>query len=255
MRLSDGLPGRTHPEDAHPLDDAASRARLFTVLWHTARGLVLVVAFSVLLDQLHLAFAWLARHGPHPALGLGLVLVFGIDVFVCTTRWANRGRRRADDGEVTLWLVCAGFALLANVSANLLIHRVVGDPALAPVFIPLLAIAALYVLIVLGACAAIGFRHGSPVRRVARWMAVVALVGVPFAMLAPGWWLAVLIGSIAVAHAIDQMVGFAVRHPGATHRDLATCLVATSCVAPALLAWRLGRWVTGCEGRQNPASR
>ena len=111
--------------------------------------------------------------------------------------------------------MCAGFALLANVSANLLIHRVVEDPKLShPVFIPLLSIAALYVLIVLGACAAIGFRHGSPVRRAARWTAVVALVGVPFAMLAPDWWLAALIGSLAVAHGIDQMVGFAVRHPG-----------------------------------------
>ena len=255
MRLSDGLPGRTRAEDAHPFDDAASRARLFAVLWHTARGLVLVVAFSVLLDQLHPAFAWLARHGPHPALGLGLVLVFGIDVFVCTTRWANRGRRRADDGEVTLWLVCAGFALLANVSANLLIHRVVEDPALAPVFIPLLSIAAVYVLIVLGACAAIGFRHGSPVRRAARWTAVVALVGVPFAMLAPDWWFLALIGSVAVAHAIDQMVGFAVRRPGATHGDLATCLVAASCVAPALLVWRLGRWALRAVGREVAASR
>jgi len=55
------------------------------------------------------------------------------------------------------------------VSANLVIHRVVEDATLAPFFIPLLAIAALYVLIVLEACAAIGFRHGLPVRRAARW--------------------------------------------------------------------------------------
>ena len=124
--------------------------------------------------------------------------------------------------------MCAGYALLANVSANLVIHRVLDDAALAPVFVPLLAIAAVYVLIVLGACAAIGFRHGSPVRHVARWVAVVALVGVPVAALAPEWWFLALIGSMAVAHGIDQMVGFGVRHPGATPprpRDLPRCRV------------------------------
>ena len=146
--------------------------------------------------------------------------------------------------------------MLADVSANLVIHRVLEDESLVPIFIPLLlAIAAVYVLIVLGACAAIGFRHGSPVRRAGRWTAVVALVGVPFAMVAPGWWLLALTGSMAVAHGIDQMVEFAVRHTGATHRDLATCLVAASCVAPALLVWRLGRWVMGSVGRETPASR
>ena len=85
------------------------------------------------------------------------------------------------------------------------------------------------------------FRHGSTVWRATRWLAVVALVGVPFAMLAPDWWFLALVGSMAIAHAIDQMAGFAVRHPGATHRDLATRLVAASCVAPALLVWWLGR--------------
>ena len=86
-------------------------------------------------------------------------------------------------------------------------------------------------------------------------MAVVALVGVPFAMLAPDWWLATLIGSMAVANAIDLMVEFAARHPGATHRDLATCLVAATCVGPALLAWRLGRLVIGSVGREILRSR
>ena len=156
---------------------------------------------------------------------------------------------------MTLWLVCAGYALLANVTANVVIHRGLEEPTLAAVFIPLLAIAALYVLIVLGACAAIGFRHGSPTRRAARWTAVVGLVGVPSAMLAPDWWLPALIGAMAVAHAIDQMVGFAVRHPGATHRDLATCLVAASCVAPALLVWHLGRSALRAVGRGVAASR
>ena len=255
MRLSDGLPGRTRAEDAHPFDDAASRARLFAVLWHTARGLVLVVGFSVLLDQLHTAFEWLARNGTHPATALALAAIVGIDVFVFTKRNAGFARRTPDSGETGLWVVCAGYALVANVSANLVIHRVLEDAALAPVFVPLLAIAALYVLIVLGACAAIGFRHGSPVRRAPRWTAVVALVGVPFAMVAPDWWLATLIGSMAVAHAIDQMVGFAVRHPGATHRDLATSLVAASCVAPALLVWRLGHWALRAVGREVAASR
>ena len=142
-----------------------------------------------------------------------------------------------------LWLVCAGYALLVNVSANILTHRVLEDESLVPVFVPLLAIAALRALIVLGTCAAIGCRHGSRMRRAARWAAVVAIVGVPFAMLAPDRWFLALVGSLAVAHAIDEMVGFAVRHPGATNRDLATCLIAASCVAPALLAWRLGRCV------------
>ena len=116
MRLSDGLPGRTRAEDAHPFDDAASRARLFAVLWHTARGLVLVVGFSVLLDQLHPGFAWLARNGPHPALGLALAGLLGIHVFVFTKKNAGLARRSPDSGEVNLWLVCAGYALLANVT-------------------------------------------------------------------------------------------------------------------------------------------
>ena len=255
MRLTDGLPGRPGPQDAHRFDDAASRTRLFAVLWHTGRGLVLVVGFSVLLDQVHPWFAWLARNGPHPALALAPAVILGIDVFVFTKRNAGLARRSPDSGEASLWLVCGGYALLANVTANLIVHRVLEDESLAQFFIPLLAIAALYVLIVLGACAAIGFRHGSPIRRAARWTAVVALVGVPFAMLAPGWWLPALIGSMAVAHGIDEMVGSAVRRPGATHRDLATCLVAASCVAPALLVWRLGRWVIGSVGREIPGSR
>lgn len=108
---------------------------------------------------------------------------------------------------------------------------------------------------VLAASAAIGFRHGSAARRAARWTAVVAVVGVPFAMLAPGWWLAALVGSMVVAHAIEAMVGFAARHPGATHRDLATCLVVASCVAPALLAWRLGGWALRAVGREVAAPR
>ena len=243
MGLTDGLPGRTRAEDAHTFDDAASRSRLFAVLWHVARGFVLVVAFSVLLDQLHPVFAWLARNGPHSALGLGLALVVGLDLFVFTKRSAGLGRRCPDGGEASLWLVCAGFALLANVCANILIHRVLADESLVPIFVPVLAVAALYGLIVLGACAAIGCRHGSRVRRTARWVALVALVGVPFATVAPDWWLAALLSSLAVAHVIDRAVGFAVRHPGASHRDLATFLVAASCVAPALLVWRLGRWL------------
>ena len=255
MRLRDGLPGRTCPEEAHAFDDAASRPRIFAVLWHTARGLVLVVGFSVLLDQLHLAFAWLARNGPHPTTALALAAIVALDIFVFTKRNAGSARRIPDSGEASLWVMCAGYALLANVSANLVIHRVLEDESLVPVFVPLLAIAALYQLIVLGACAAIGFRHGSPVQHVARWVAVVALVGVPVATLAPEWWLLALIGSMAVAHGIDQMVGFAVRHPGGIHRDVATCLVAASCVAPALLVWRLGRWVIGSAGRGSLASR
>ena len=253
--LNDGLPQRTRPEDAHAFDNAASRPRLFAVLWHTARGLVLVVGFSVLLDQLHPAFAWLARQGPHPATALTLAAMVALDVFVFTKRNAGSERRSPDSGEARLWLVCAGYALLANVSANLVIHRVLEDESLVPVFIPLLAIAALYVLIVLGACATIGFRHGSPVRRVARWVAVVVLVGVPFAILAPGWWLAALTGSMAVAHGIDEVVRFAVRRPGTTHRDLATCLVGASCVAPALLVWHLGLRVMGGAGRRTSVSR
>ena len=243
MDLSDGVPGRTRPEDAHPFEDAASRTRLFAVLWHVARGLVLVVAFSVLLDQLHSAFAWLAPNGPHPATAFAIVALLGIEIFVFTKKNAGLARRTADDGEVMLWLVCASYALLANVTANLFIHRVLEDAALAPVFVPLLAIGALYGLIVLGACTAIGFRHGSPLRRVARGVAVVALVGVPFTAMAPGWWFLALVGSMAVAHSIDQMARFAVRHPGATNRDLATGLVAASFVAPALLVCRLGRGI------------
>ena len=255
MRLSDAVPKTPGPEHARRFDDAASRTRLFTVLWHTARGLVLVVGFSVLLDQLHPAFAWLARNGPDPALGLGLVGLLGIHVFVVTKRNAGVARRNPDSGEATLWLVCAGYGLLANVTAAVVIHRVLEEPSLAPVFIPSLAIAALHLLIVLGACAAIGFRRRSTVRRAVRWTAVVALVGVPFAMLAPGWWLAALIGSVAVAHAIDAMVAFAVRHPGATDRNLATCLVAASFVAPALLAWQLGRLALRAVGREAATSR
>lgn len=243
MDASDGLPGRTRPGDAHAFDNAASRTRLFAVLWHTARGLVLVVGVSVLFDQLHPVFGWLARNGPHPATALALATVIALDIFVFTKKNAGRAKRDPDSGEASLWLVCAGYALLANVSANLVIHRVLEDESLVPIFIPLLAIGALHVLIVLGACAAIGFRHGSPVRRVARWVAVVALVGVPVAMLVPDWWFLALIGSLATAHAIDEMARFAVRHPGATDRDLATCLVAAACVAPALLVWRIGRWV------------
>ena len=195
----------------------------------------------------------LPKGAPHPTTALALAAIVALDVF--TKRNAGLARRSPDSGEAGLWVVCAGYALLANVSANLVIHRVLEDAALAPVFVPLRAIAAVYVLIVLGTCAAIVFRHGSPVRRVARWVAVVALVGGPFAMLAPGWWLPALIGSMAVAHGIDEMVRFAVRHPGATHRDLATCLVAASCVAPTLLVWRLGRWAIGIVGRETPASR
>ena len=101
MGLSDGLPGRTRPEDAHPFDDAASRTKLFAVLWHVGRGLVLLVGASVLLNQLHPVFAWLARNGPHPGTALAIAAVFGIDIFVFTKKNAGLARRRADDGEVT----------------------------------------------------------------------------------------------------------------------------------------------------------
>lgn len=161
MRLSVGLPGRTLPEDARRFDDAASRSRLFAVLWHTARGLVLFVGLSVLLDQFHPGFAWLARNGRHPGLVLVLAALLGVHVFVFTKRNVGTARRSPDAGEATLWLVCAGYALLANVTANVVIHRVLPDESLVPLFIPLLAIAALNVLTVLGASTAIGFRHGS----------------------------------------------------------------------------------------------
>ena len=258
MRLSDGLPGRTRPEDAHAFDDAASRTRLFAVLWHTGRGLALIVCFSVLLDQLHPVFAWLVRHGPHPTEVFALIAVIvALDVFVFTKRerrfWPEGvgtvGKRTC--GSCASATRCSRTWARTSSSTGCSKTRALAYPSSSPSS-PLPPCTA-------SSCSPRGarsaYRHGSPVRRAARWVAVAALVGVPFSMVAPSWWFLALIGSMAAAHGIDEMVRFAVRHPGATHRDLATCLVAASCVAPALLAWRLGRLVINCAGRDTPGWR
>ena len=213
-----------------------SRRRLFTVLGWTAAGFTgeAVLTALIVLSEMPFQVGFLGA-----AVSVAVGFAFFAGVSLMAFRMTSESQASA---QALLWLTTLAYALLINVFAAAMD---LGDDQARHTLSLIVAGTVLFVgvgvLLVLGI--AIGVGYQSDGRTVLRWLAVIALIAGPVALLEPGaWWVGVL-GGLLLAWAVDLVVSEALHHPDVPAPALAACLVAAVSAVVLLVIYAIIRFV------------
>ena len=214
-----------------------SRRRLFVTLGWAAAGFAGEAVLTALIVLSEMPFQGLGFPGAAISVAVGFAVFAG--VFLMAFRMTSGNRVSA---QALLWLTALAYALLINLFASAMDF---GDDQARHQLSLAVAGAVLFVGVgVLLVCAAaVGVGYQSDVRTVLRWLAVLALVAGPVALLQPdAWWVGLLAG-LLLAWAVDLVVSEALQHPDVPAPALAACLVAAVSAVVLLVIYAIIRFV------------
>ena len=214
-----------------------SRRRLFTVLGWTAAGFTGEAVLTALIVLSEMPFQGVGFLGAAISVAVGFAVFAG--VFLMAFRMTSENRASA---QALLWLTTLAYALLIHVFAATMGF---GDDQARHILSLLVAGTVLFVgvgvLLILATAVGVGYQSDG--KTVLRWLAVLALVAGPVALLQPdAWWVGVLAG-LLLAWAVDLVVSEALQHPDVPAPALAACLVAAVSAVVLLVIYAIIRFV------------